>query len=97
MFFKNKTIRLYGKERSELRKKVFERDKGKCQECGCSAPLYDVDNQFDRIHCGHMCHIKSTGAGGEDTLENVRWLCSKCHGKEHGTRFTKNVDFMEII
>lgn len=40
---------------------------------------------FDRFgwDVGEMAHIKSRGAGGSDTLDNVRTLCQPCHRLEH--------------
>ena len=32
---------------------------------------------------GHLCHKKSKGSGGADTLENTFWGCYVCHSKSH--------------
>lgn len=66
---KKKAIRLKGRELSELRKQVAKRANYRCQRCNCFAPL----------STGHMAHIKSRGAGGDDSLENTEWLCFDCH------------------
>jgi len=39
-------------------------------------------------HCGRRCmpdphHIRSRGAGGPDTDDNLISLCPKCHDKAH--------------
>jgi 5-methylcytosine-specific restriction endonuclease McrA len=61
--------RLYGEAMTALRRFVFNRDKWICQKCG--APCSWAS--------GHLAHIVSRGAGGSDTPENMRLLCSDCH------------------
>lgn len=74
-------VRLSGKALARLREACFDRDHGRCRRCGdfvYYSPRWDGDTlAFD------MAHIKSRGAGGSDTLENVRCLCHSCHMKEH--------------
>ena len=90
MLPKPKTTRLKGKGKTEFRKKVFNRSSGFCEDCGVYAPLLDNDGLFDVFMCGHVSHIKSYGAGGGDTLDNVKWKCYNCHiNKEHGPKFSK--------
>ena len=48
---------------------VFERDGGKCRECGCKLSP-------DNWDCDHM-HQKATG--GDDHPDNYRALCKPCH------------------
>ena len=79
---KPKTIRLKGKAYTKFRKEVFDREKGLCQDCGQYVSLL-CDGKFITVFCGHVSHIKSHGAGGGDTLDNVKWKCFKCHRKEH--------------
>jgi len=84
---KNKPIRLKGKAKRKLRIAVFEREDGICQDCKKYAPL----NGTSIFDIGHEAHIKSVGSGGEDKMDNVRWLCYSCHIiKEHGPRWSKN-------
>lgn len=74
-FPKPHTTRLKGKAMEQLRRECFERDKGICQVCG----------KYASWEQGHMAHVKSRGAGGGDTLDNVKWKCPYCHiCKEHG-------------
>ena len=82
---KIKTLRLYGKAKTEFRRKVAERALEFCDVCGWYAPL-KWDGVFDS---GHVAHIKSYGAGGGDTMDNVKWKCPDCHGKEHGPQWGK--------
>ena len=67
-------VRLRGKALEALRRACFERDGYRCVECRrcglCHNPL-------------DMAHIQSRGAGGSDTLENVKTLCHECHMKSH--------------
>jgi 5-methylcytosine-specific restriction endonuclease McrA len=62
-------IRLKGKALEELRIAVFQRDAFRCSECDRSVTW----------ESGHLAHIISRGAGGSDTMENTRVLCSTCH------------------
>lgn len=74
-FPKPKRIRLKGKAMEALRVEVFARDKGICQNCGKYVSWYN----------GHLTHIKSRGAGGDDSMENCLWKCPDCHIRiEHG-------------
>jgi 5-methylcytosine-specific restriction endonuclease McrA len=93
-FQKKKPIRLKGKAYSEFRKQVFDRAEGLCEDCGRWVPLYTpLEHGFNVLACGHVAHIKSHGAGGGDTLDNVRWLCYECHIlKEHGLKFSGGGD-----
>jgi 5-methylcytosine-specific restriction endonuclease McrA len=74
-------VRLYGKDLEALRMACFDRAESICQNCGTPTsylPRFDGDPAaYD------MAHIQSRGAGGSDTLENVRCLCHSCHMKEH--------------
>ena len=82
-FPKKKRIKATPKEWKELRRQVFEREKGICQICGQYAPLHDMDGNYDPFTCGDACHIKSRGAGGDDVLDNLRWVHHTGHMKEH--------------
>ena len=44
-----------------------------CEKCFAWCPLSN----------GHLHHKKTRGAGGDDKLENVLWLCYLCHDKNH--------------
>lgn len=91
-----KPIRLKGKKLRKLRQDCYDRAMGLCEaendkghRCRKAAPW--SGGVFVR---GHMAHIKSRGAGGSDTLDNVLWKCPECHlQKEHGPQwsFRKNL------
>jgi len=51
---------------TELRRAVFERDGGRCTECGGN-----FDLQYD--------HILPVARGGATTLENLQLLCAECN------------------
>lgn len=53
-----------------LRKKVFERDKYKCQKCG-----------GDGQGILHIHHIHKRSEGGKDTEDNLITLCPPCHAR----------------
>jgi hypothetical protein len=82
-FQKVKAIRLKGRAYTKFRREVHDRAGGHCERCGRYAPLL-VDGVFDVFTCGHVAHKRSVGAGGSDTMDNVRWECYNCHiGLEH--------------
>jgi len=69
--------RLRGAELQELRRQCYERDGGKCVECGVQL-IYNpahplVPNGY------HMAHIRARSLGGPDHISNVRSKCSDCH------------------
>jgi 5-methylcytosine-specific restriction endonuclease McrA len=76
---KRKPVRLRGAAKKKFRRQVYLRAHGKCAGCGLPAPLYDYDGNFNVFTCGHIAHIKSYGAGGGDTMDNVTWKCYQCH------------------
>jgi len=76
---KQKRIKLTGKAYTELRKALHKRARGHCESCCKYAPLLDEDGQFDVFRCGHVSHIKSKGAGGDDSPENCLWECFYCN------------------
>ena len=62
------------KEKGLIRHRVYERCDGHCEECG--KWIREESGYWDSMHASH---IKSAGAGGEFTLENLRGLCMICH------------------
>ena len=65
---KTKKIRLKGKAKKDLQRKVLERDNFFCLQCGryTQAPFH---------------HHPKISQGGEDILEHAHTLCVKCHDK----------------
>lgn len=76
---KIKLIRLKGKAKTAFRIALYDREGGLCQGCHKYAPLYYDGTYFHPYYCGHVSHIKSRGAGGADTMDNVMWHCFNCH------------------
>jgi 5-methylcytosine-specific restriction endonuclease McrA len=54
---------------SDLRRTVFERDGGRCVECGSN-----FDLQYD--------HVLPVALGGATTLENLQLLCADCNRRK---------------
>jgi len=82
--YRSGRVRLTGEDLAELRRECYERDNQCCRVCG--VPLY-FNARFDGDPIGYeMAHIKSRGAGGSDSLDNVRALCGKDHRAEHQGR-----------
>ena len=74
-------IRLSGKALEELRFVCWVRDDGRCQRCFIQT-YYEA--RFDGDPLAYdMAHIIGRGAGGSDTLDNVRTLCHRDHMTEH--------------
>jgi 5-methylcytosine-specific restriction endonuclease McrA len=58
-------------EAAELRRRVLERDRWHCQQCG----------SLVNLHVHHIVHRSQLGAS---STENLVTLCAKCHRAEHG-------------
>ncbi len=54
---------------SDLRRSVFERDGGRCVECGSN-----FDLQYD--------HVLPVALGGATTVENLQLLCADCNRRK---------------
>lgn len=57
-----------------MRKTVFERDGGKCRQCGGT-----FDLQYD--------HVTPVAYGGPTTVENLQLLCGTCNQRKGKRRF----------
>jgi 5-methylcytosine-specific restriction endonuclease McrA len=67
---KRPRLRLEPKAYRELSKRVRERDRWRCQNCGTSDSL--------QVH-----HMKWRSRLGDDSLENLITLCAQCHKLLH--------------
>lgn len=81
--------RLKGKKMTDLRMFVFERDGFKCQHI-VPTPLRKFMAGYRDIcgvpvtwDTGHLAHIVSRGAGGQDTPENTYCCCEAHHMTFH--------------
>ena len=63
---------------SRLRSEVLARNGQTCQMCGAEAGEPDENHPGRRVHL-HIDHLVSQSHGGEDTLSNLRALCSTCN------------------
>lgn len=59
---------------AEVLRSVVARAGGCCESCGQHGIL-------------HVHHIRALSRGGSNALENLRLLCSACHGGEHASDF----------
>ena len=66
-------FKLKPKEYAIVRKRVFERDGWRCQQCGSMKNL--------QVH-----HIKRRSQLGGDVMPNLITLCVICHEKRHRLR-----------
>ena len=53
----------------QLRTKAKRQLDYRCQHCGAEEHL-------------ELDHIVNHARGGEDTLDNLQWLCRRCHGRK---------------
>lgn len=74
----------YPKEKRIIDKKLIEDKKHNCEYCG-------KRNCWTNKH-----HVKSKGASGNDTIENLIELCGDCHRKVHDGMIKKQ-KLLEII
>ena len=65
--------KLPDKEYHELRLKIHAKQLFCCLKCGF----------YTGFEIFHLHHIKSRGAGGKDTEENLIGVCFRCHTKIH--------------
>lgn len=72
--------RLTGEALHLLRNDCWNRDRGRCQDCG-KVLYYSArfDGDPDAYDMAHRRNKRMYG----DTLENVRTLCHRCHMQEH--------------
>jgi len=75
---KRQRIKLSKKEWTALRDTMWVESGGRCEQCHRWLPL--EGGLFDGPH---LHHIKSRGAGGDDTRNNLKLLCLNCHQTEH--------------
>ncbi len=68
-------------EKTALRRRRYEHAGGRCELHllpGCIPGVLAWDGPDPWSH-GHLAHVKSRGAGGKWTFENLRWACHVCH------------------
>jgi hypothetical protein len=67
-------VRLYGKDKTDLRRRCYEQDNERCVICRKWLPF---DGPI--LARMHMAHILGIGAGGSDTIGNVETRCAEHH------------------
>lgn len=72
------------KNERKKNKKLIDNKKHNCEYCG-------KKNCYTNTH-----HIRSKGAGGDDTENNLIELCSNCHLKAHSGAISKE-DLYKIV
>lgn len=72
-------VRLFGASMTDLRRRVFNRDKFLCQWCEDDGQICGKIVAWEGPNAGHLAHIVGRGAGGSDTEENTRTLCAYHH------------------
>lgn len=76
--------RIEGQDLQEQRKRIFERDKGTCQDCGRPV-VFNAPEEWPNSF--HRAHIRGKRMWG-DGDDNVKTSCGQCHRDHHGA--TKN-------
>lgn len=72
------------KNERKKNKKLINNKKHNCEYCG-------KKNCYTNTH-----HIRSKGAGGDDTEENLIELCGDCHVKAHSGEISKQ-ELLRIV
>ncbi|AQQ72102.1 HNH endonuclease [Limihaloglobus sulfuriphilus] len=68
----------------EVQKQVYERDNNTCRLCGWNHHKWTKqDPRILELH-----HIREHAKGGQNSLDNVILLCSKCHDKVHAKKLS---------
>lgn len=74
-------VRLYGPALTALRSECYDRDKGRCVDCG--RYLIFESGYWNSMHMAHIGNKRMYG----DTIENVLTKCDDCHlVKEHNPK-----------
>ena len=75
-------VRLRGKALKELRRRVFERDRFLCVDCGCVVAWDWKDAVELGLPVGELSHHRNKRMYG-DTEENTCCRCRPCHRDSH--------------
>lgn len=77
----------FGLDMNELRKMAFERSRGFCEQL-INGLLGHRCQRNVSWETGELHHSPPLSAGGDDSLESVRFVCRRCHVNSHN-RITK--------
>ena len=64
-----------------LRKKIFNRDNGRCQQCNHEVRLFA--KYYGDLKTGEVDHIFPKSMGGDNSEENLQLLCLLCNRKKY--------------
>ncbi len=82
----NRNAKGYPPDWKLRRFEVYERDKGKCRECGNETGriqgLFPGASIKVLVEC-HIHHVKPVSKGGNHALDNLVLLCEECHIEKH--------------
>lgn len=67
-------MKISRKEKEAVRRKVYEEANECCEECNIGL-VFEAGGWSSM----HLAHIKSRGAGGDWSRDNLRCLCINCH------------------
>jgi hypothetical protein len=75
----------------EIQQKIYERDGNSCRLCGWNIQRWNSrDPRILELH--HICqHVD----GGDNSLENITLLCSKCHDKVHAKQIELPLNILD--
>lgn len=68
-----------------IRRRVHERENGRCQVCGVETVLRRGEATAERP-LAHAHHIAAHAAGGGDHPDDLALLCAPCHQARHAAR-----------
>jgi hypothetical protein len=76
-------VRLYGDEKTDLRRQVYERSRQRCERLEATGKPHHEDCPINGIDwdSGHLAHL-AHGARKTDTPEGTYWASSVCHSIE---------------
>lgn len=73
---------LFGKDKSERRGQIYERDMGMCQISQAKYPHKCPGRVL--WFGGEWHHVRTRGRGGDDSIANGVWACRAGHKAAHG-------------
>lgn len=77
---------IYGR----IRREIWERFKGQCNQCGICTKLFRKQvGMFDGTRLAAIDHIKPFSVGGECLDDNFQLLCETCNSQK-GAKYAEN-------
>jgi 5-methylcytosine-specific restriction endonuclease McrA len=67
----------------KLSRRIYERDGGKCRQCGCAVKFGGSGVFFmDKLKASATDHILARSRGGQNDESNLRLLCITCNSQK---------------